>query len=165
MLCCAVVFSTRLPSSLPIFRLPVWQSASKGSSAISSTPASPTHLHLSLASESTAICSLTGSQPLACRLPSISGTCVHHTFVWSLSELTMWLFVYILGCSPNDRVIAVDDASQRSVFYGEAVADDDASPATESRMFILKSPELEERCPLQKHWFHCTSERQVVILL
>lgn len=63
------------------------------------------------------------------------------------------------GCSPNDSVVAVDYGSQGSVFNGEAVADDDASPATESGTFILKSaaliltqnhPKQEAWCPVQK---------------
>lgn len=38
-------------------------------------------------------------------------------------------------CSPNDHVVAVDDASQGSVFHGEAVADDDAGSATDTHTF------------------------------
>lgn len=38
-------------------------------------------------------------------------------------------------CSPNDHVVAVDDASQGSAFQGEAVADDNAGSATETHTF------------------------------
>lgn len=57
--------------------------------------------------------------------------------IFSFFDTSHVMLLHKAGCSPNNRVVAVDDASQGSVIYGEAVPNDDASPAKESHTFFF----------------------------